>query len=87
LAIGVNKSRINNRWNPNLEGRPATEHAEMAALRQIDDAKGCILYVARSLKNGEPAMSKPCKNCEAEIKRRGIKKVVFTVDSYYDVED
>lgn len=86
LAIGINKSRVNNRWHPNLEGRPASTHAEIAALNQVEDARGCILYVARSLKNGDPAMSKPCADCEAEIKRRGIKKVIFTIDSSYDVD-
>ena len=86
LSIGLNKSRVNNRWLPELEGRPASEHAEMAALRQIEDARGCVLYVARTLKNGEPAMSKPCQECAKEIARRGIKRVVYSIDSYYDVE-
>lgn len=86
MAIGWNKSRVNNRWHPNLEGRPATIHAEIAALNQVEDARGCILYVARTLRDGTPAMSKPCADCEAEIIRRGVKKVVFTIDNVMEFE-
>ena len=78
MAIGWNKSRVNNRWHSSLEGRPATEHAEIAALRQVEDARGCVVYVARTLRDGSPAMSKPCAECEAELIRRGVKKVVYT---------
>ena len=78
LSIGINKSRVNNKWNSKMEGRPATCHAEMAALNQVEDARGCTVYVVRVLKNGDSAMSRPCQDCAKELIRRGVSKVVYT---------
>lgn len=80
LASGLNKTKTNNKWINGWEGRPASVHAEIAALNQIEDARGCVLYVARTLKDGTPSMSKPCQDCETEIIRRGVKKVCYTID-------
>ena len=44
-----------------------------------DDLSGMVLYVARSYKNGKPAMSKPCLKCAGLIKKAGIKKVIYTI--------
>ena len=78
LSIGINKSRVNNQWNNKMEGKPATCHAEVAALNQVEDARGCTVYVARVLRNGDSAMSRPCNQCAKELIRRGVSKVVYT---------
>ena len=61
-----------------MDGRPATIHAEVAALNQVDDAQGCTVYVARTLKSGKTGMSRPCNACTKELIRRGVSKVVYT---------
>lgn len=61
----------------------AAIHAEIAALnaaRKVD-LNGATIYVARVIKNGELRMSKPCENCQAELINRGVKKVIYTVES------
>lgn len=59
-------------------------HAEVDAIRNClrfgDDPSGGTLYVARVLKNGKPAMAKPCEGCERAIVAFGIKDVEWTTD-------
>jgi tRNA(Arg) A34 adenosine deaminase TadA len=52
-------------------------HAEARAIRKAD--VGCVLYVARVTRDGQWAMSKPCKHCQALIRNRGIRKVYYTI--------
>lgn len=68
----------------NYAEKPATFHAEERAIRNAqalvgDDLSGMVLYVARSYKNGKPAMSKPCNKCDRLIRASGIKKVIYTI--------
>jgi deoxycytidylate deaminase len=54
-------------------------HAEIAALLVAGSrAYGATVYVARVRKDGTPADSKPCKKCEGQLKRKGVKKVIWT---------
>ena len=58
-------------------------HAEISALSHIMnkkdiDWKNCSIYVYRELKNGDKAIAKPCKSCEALIKSLGIRKIYYT---------
>lgn len=82
LAVGINRN-VN---NPNQVSNPKTEasiHAEVAALNACRRAnlEGAVIYVARILKDGSPAMSRPCGNCQKALREAGIKKVFYTVDS------
>jgi tRNA(Arg) A34 adenosine deaminase TadA len=52
-------------------------HAEARAIRKAD--VGATLFVARVTRDGEWAISKPCKHCQALIRNRGIKKVYYTI--------
>ena len=55
-----------------------TTHAEARALRKAD--AGCTLYVARVIRTGGVwANAKPCKKCQALIRNRGVKKVIYTI--------
>jgi len=60
-------------------------HAEIHALLgcTYDELKGCVAYVYRETKNGQPAMSKPCTTCEIALKLAGIEKVYYTSDEGY----
>jgi len=82
LGKGINSDRN----NPNQVADPKTQaavHAEVAALRAAGatDLRGATIFVARANRAGEPRMSKPCHNCQAALRARGVKKVVYTIDS------
>lgn len=59
-------------------------HAEMDAIKNAlkygykDDLEGSTVYVARVLKNGEPALAKPCKGCMTALKFFGVKEVYWS---------
>lgn len=52
-------------------------HAEARVLKKSD--ANCILYVARVLRNGDWAMSKPCPGCQNLIRSRRVSKVYYTI--------
>lgn len=60
-------------WTPGL-------HAEVDACLGVPraDLEGAELYVARILKNGEPAIAKPCEICTKFLMDVGIKRVFYT---------
>lgn len=66
-------------------------HAETAALlpliRQRDDLTSCTAYLYRSHKDGSIAMSRPCSRCMSLMRAVGIRRVFFTVEDGYAVED
>ena len=66
-------------------------HAETAALlpliRQRDDLTSCTAYLYRSHKDGSIAMSRPCSRCMSLMRAVGIRRVFFTVEGGYAVED
>lgn len=56
----------------------ASVHAEVAALRQVADPRGCTVYVARVMADGSAGLSKPCVRCEKYLIGAGVKRVVWT---------
>jgi len=65
--------------DPGTQWRRSYIHAEFAALIAAGkNAKGSKVYVARVMKDGTPALSKPCKKCERYLKRYGVSEVVWT---------
>lgn len=72
--------------HPNFKMLPKNQkaiHAEVAAIKACGKANlnGATIYVARVTADGAQAMSKPCAACQEELKRRGIKKVYYTIES------
>lgn len=59
-------------------------HAEVDAIvnalryHTLSDLDGSALYVARVLKNGQPALAKPCAGCQRAIVHFGIQHVEWT---------
>lgn len=79
LAVGVNRTRN----DPRICTDPKTGaalHAEIAALKTLRDIdlRGATLVSARVLKDGTPALAKPCPRCAAVIEYLGLGKVVYT---------
>lgn len=64
-------------------------HAEMDAVlkaRNSTDLRGCKIYVARLLKLGGVANSRPCPICEQVLFNYGIKRAFYTLsDNEYGV--
>lgn len=88
ISVGINYS-VNdpNIFDDESVKEHAAVHAEVAALnacRKVD-LNGAIIYVARINKKGQEAMSKPCPRCQKALKERGVKKVVYTIDSENDL--
>lgn len=55
-------------------------HAELAALIGAkQDVTGMNMAVARVLKNGTPALAKPCEGCFRAIISYGIADVIWTL--------
>ena len=66
-------------------------HAETSALlpliRQRADLTSCAAYLYRSNKDGSLALSRPCSGCMSLLRAVGIRRVFFTVEGGYAVED
>jgi deoxycytidylate deaminase len=64
-------------------------HAELMALvrRKHHDVNNLTMYVWRSLDDGTPANSRPCRICMKLIKEFGVKRVRFIDDSGNFVEE
>ena len=66
-------------------------HAETSALlplvRRRTDLSSCTAYLWRSHKDGSLAISRPCSRCMSFMRAVGIRRVYFTVEGGYAVED
>lgn len=60
-------------------GYPRRIHAEIQVLLGTDDLKGATMYLVRVTNGGKEALSKPCQNCLREIKKSGLKSVIFSL--------
>ena len=86
IAIGFN----NEKTSPNVYGKQKTIHAEISALITISEHNliNSTIFVYREHKNGLPALARPCANCLAILATRGVKRVIYSVDTYpYYVEE
>ena len=96
LAKGANHDRTHpvqdhyNRYRyKNVGNRylPSKTHAEITALskvRYLDiDFSQATVFIWRGLRDGSPAMARPCAACRAYIHSLGIKHIYYTTDSGY----
>lgn len=88
-AIILNKNKIvsigynSRKTSPMMVGtRMSMFHAECDALsRCVVNTRGLDIVVARNRRSGPPGMAKPCEHCHAMLKKAGIRKVIYTVNS------
>lgn len=60
------------------------KHSEMMAISRVKDKKklkGATVINIRLTKGGRIGLSKPCPSCEVELRKYGISKVVYTIDT------
>jgi|688.fasta_scaffold1962911_1 hypothetical protein len=72
--------------NNNIKNR-VVNHAEQNLLYKNKDMplQHCILFVIRVVKGDQLADSKPCFHCVQNIRKAGIKKVVFSTNSGFEI--
>lgn len=63
-------------YNGAAQNKCAEIHAEARLCLKLD--VGATVWVARMSKNGEMANAKPCPNCERILRKKGVKKVIYT---------
>lgn len=62
-------------------------HAEfMAALNANYDIKGATVYVYRQIKDGTPAVARPCPDCWKFLLECGVKEVVYSFEGSFKQE-
>lgn len=79
LSLGINSLRSHPRQiNPytNLQG--LSIHAELAAILRCKNTRGADLFVGRILRDGSPALAKPCHSCQAIIREAEIRRVYYS---------
>lgn len=66
-------------------------HAEVDALRPLIkkrvDLSRATIYVYRKHKDGTPALARPCQRCMRLIKECGIKRIYYTTENGYALEN
>lgn len=77
LAVGWNRSRVQDRWLTTQPRSSCTVHAEIAALRGVN-AVGATVLVIRLHRDGTLADSRPCDGCWDALDAAGVRKVVFS---------
>lgn len=77
-AIGIRKDGVRveavNGWECN---RDPHHHAEGRLCRKLD--VGSTVFVGRVLRDGRVANSRPCPGCQALMRARGVRKVVYSL--------
>lgn len=55
-------------------------HAEQDCLLRCSDydLMGADIYVARARWSGTPGLAKPCEMCEEYIRRKGVRRIIYT---------
>ena len=91
ITFASNKLRTHPRFADPSSSIRGSIHAEIRAVQNSnkEDLSGCTIFVYRGLKNGKPAMARPCEHCMEFLKSRGLKRIYYTIDQfpYYRKED
>lgn len=83
LGVGYNV----NKTHPKSPHFFKTVHAEfMAAINAGYDIEGATVYVFRQIKDGTPAMAKPCQSCWKFLYECGVKEVVYSFEGSFKQE-
>lgn len=79
ISYGFNRVK-NNTLTSNSYYRCKTVHCEVDVLRNVDDVRGCILYIGGVTKAGNLINTKPCFMCYEYLKKyfdRGLRLVCY----------
>jgi len=90
LGAVIYKGReiIGRGWNKADKTHPlastpySTIHAEFDAIIKAEPNKvrGADIYIHRILRNGKPALARPCLHCLKMLRTKGIRNIYFSLD-------
>lgn len=87
ISVGFNKKKCPNRRF--ITGFNTT-HAEIAALASSgkNQIKKSVIYVYRQDKHGNPKLARPCKFCQKELIKFGVRTMYYSIGEppYWAVE-
>lgn len=81
ISVGYNKTKSHTKFaNPEIHEKISI-HAEMSCLLPVirKDIRGYDIYVYREDCDGNIANSRPCEQCLDELKKRGIRRIFYTI--------
>lgn len=86
--LSTGRSRKTNDPSQIQDGLGCSIHAEQAALKAArkSNVSGSVMYVARIGRDGDIKLAKPCSECEALLRKAGVKKVVYTTEDGVEIE-
>lgn len=78
ISVGYNQVKSN------PEGWHCGLHCEQYAIKyaDIDDFKGCSIYVYRERPDGNIGLARPCRYCLEELKKRGFRWMYYSTSEY-----
>ena len=83
LSVGYNQPKT----HPISIDTPMQQlHAEQDALLRCGSTEGAEVVVVRARPSGKPGLAKPCSICEGILRRFGVRRVFYTINSE-DVEN
>jgi deoxycytidylate deaminase len=90
IVAACNKTRTHPKYaNPENSNRGSI-HAECRAVIHSGrkDLTGYSIYVYREMKNGRPALARPCEHCLSILEEVGIRKIYYTIPNkpYWKME-
>lgn len=78
LSVGYNQPKT----HPiSAETAQQELHAEMHAILRCGSPQGADVIVARCRPSGKPGLAKPCHICEGILRRFGVRRVYYTMNS------
>lgn len=84
LGFGFNEYKSHPKSNHPFK----MKHAEFSAVlnTKLEDLSGCDIYIFRKTKNDKIANSKPCHFCELMLKSLNVKRVFYSHEENYKME-
>lgn len=90
LSFGFNKDKTHPLYANPSNTLKISIHAEMDCISGLsyEDLRGSVLYIYRELKDGTPAIARPCNDCMNVLRETGISKIIYTVNyfPFYRIE-
>lgn len=82
VGFGYNTNKTHTRSNTPYR----TVHAELHAILDCskEDLKNAEVYVYRQLKDGTPALARPCQHCMELLRLANVSKVYYTSEKGFE---
>lgn len=83
IGVGYNIKKTHPRFSNPENSIHSCIHAEMKAIMNCDlEVDGADMYIYRELKDGSPALARPCDLCYNVLKGYGIKTIYYSTNEF-----